>query len=128
MSGSSTSSVWRQDSYDTNAKVVPGSIYRFVRRSEYNYDPRCVAGEEVKCVKVGGYPPAQVRWASGFTYWVNEEDLAELSANEALSKSVKQVDIIPNASFNADLNPKKPGKSLKMDMSIPDMPDMPRRA
>jgi hypothetical protein len=49
----------------------------FSRASTYAYPAGCANGAPVVFLQTnGGSPPAQVRWrSSGFTYWVNWEDL-----------------------------------------------------
>ena len=48
----------------------------FSKVSSYPYSNSCKDGETVIFLDSnGGNPPAQVKWTSGFTYWVNWEDL-----------------------------------------------------
>ena len=53
----------------------------FKKTSGYAYPPACVDGEAVTYLQTnGGSPPAQVRWASGHTYWVEWRDLLRAPA------------------------------------------------
>lgn len=77
-------------------------------------------------MKLGGFPPAQVRWPSGFLYWVNADDLEDLDAplsdeDTTLDPLLGQ-DIIPNVSFDNDVSLKCSGSSLCQVDRIPDIP------
>lgn len=107
-------------------RLFLGAEFRFVRHTDYNYDARCLEGEKVTLVKLGGYPPAQVMWHSGFTYWVNAEDLEDLDAplsddETALTSQLGQ-DIIPNVSFDNDVSLKCSGMQLRQVDRMPDIP------
>ena len=56
--------------------VSAGAVLRFSRISDEKYDARCVDGEAVTFLQSHPFLQfAQVRCASGFTYWVKWEDL-----------------------------------------------------
>ena len=56
--------------------VKAGAVLRFSPISGESYNVQCAHGEEVIFLQTnGGTPPAQVKWPSGFTYWVHWKDL-----------------------------------------------------
>ncbi len=63
--------------------VEAGAVLRFLPISGESYDVQCVHGEQVIFLQTNsGRPPAQVRWPSGFTYWVHWKDLVRVAAKD----------------------------------------------
>mmetsp|Transcript_41604 Transcript_41604/g.120615 ORF Transcript_41604/g.120615 Transcript_41604/m.120615 type:complete len:801 (+) Transcript_41604:73-2475(+) len=60
--------------------VEPGERLMFLRSSTYPYPAECAQsmGVVVLQVDAAADPPIQVRWDSGFEYWVKLEDLREV--------------------------------------------------
>jgi len=58
------------------ADLAVGSLIVFKKVSSETYPPQCMDDEPVTFLQTNsGTPPAQVKWASGFVYWVEWQDL-----------------------------------------------------
>jgi hypothetical protein len=61
-----------------NLEGLLGQHFHFIKASDYEYPRGCVNPERVEILKIDGAGEmAEVRWSSGFTYWVKTQDLVK---------------------------------------------------